>query len=112
ADLALDVRGLLLRELRVLVREEEGPGDVVVDPAGDGAPEPGAEDVFLHPHQDAGLRTGLLALEDVEVHLVAVEVSDIWGTVTGKNAVRKERVGFSGSADVVDLGDHSGLFRD
>jgi hypothetical protein len=74
ADLAEDAKGLALLEVLVLEGQQEGSGDLVVDGPDDGAAEAGAEDVLLDPHQDAGLGAGLLALQHVHVHLVAVEV--------------------------------------
>src|SRR6266704_1253884 len=74
-DLSQDVRDLLPRELALLVRQEERPGDVVVDASDDRAAEPRGEDVLLDPHEDARLGAGLLALQDVQVHLVPIEVS-------------------------------------
>src|SRR2546430_810463 len=69
-DLGQDERDLLAGELAILVREQERPRDVVVDAADHGPAEPRGEDVFLHAHEHAGLRAGLLALQDVQVHLV------------------------------------------
>ena len=54
--------------------EEVRTGDVVVDGSDDGASVPGRQDVLLDLHDDACLGTRFLALEDVEVHLVSVEV--------------------------------------
>src|SRR2546425_310971 len=73
-DLAQDERDLLPSELALLVRQEERARDVIVDAADDRAAEPRGEDVLLHPHEDPGLRARFLALQDVQVHLVAVEV--------------------------------------
>ena len=68
------VRHLVAVEVGVLVGQEEHPGDVVVEHPDDRSAVARREDVFLDLHQDLRLGAGLLALEHVEVHLVAIEI--------------------------------------
>ena len=77
-----DVHCLLAVEPGVLVGEEERTGDVVVDRTDDGTSVPGGQDVLLDLHDDTCLCTCLLALDDVEVHLVTVKVRVVRRTDT------------------------------
>ena len=75
------VERLRLVEPWVLVGEQIHPGDVVLNRPDDVLAEPRAEYLLLHAHEDARLRAGLLVLERVHVHLVAVEVGIVWRTI-------------------------------
>ena len=79
-DIGEDAQDLLLVEHGVVVGEQVRPGDVVMDGADDGASEPRGHYVLLHPHEDQRLGPGLVALQYVQVHLVAIEVSVVWRT--------------------------------
>ena len=54
--------------------QQVGARDVVVDTTYHAASVARSDDVFLNAHEDLGLCTCLLALDDVQVHLVTVEV--------------------------------------
>src|SRR5581483_2938253 len=73
-DLGDGREDLALGEEHLAERRDERARDLVVDGADDGAAEAGRQDVLLDAHEDLGLGARLLALEDVHVHLVAVEV--------------------------------------
>ena len=81
-ELDEDVHSLLPVEPGVLVGEEERTGDVIVDGTDDRSSISGGQDVLLDLHDDTCLSTCLLALDDVEVHLVTVKVRVVGGTDT------------------------------
>ena len=51
-------------------------------PSDDAAPVARGDDVLLHAHQDSGLGPRLLALNYVEVHLVAIEICVVGGAIS------------------------------
>src|SRR4029077_19485059 len=70
-----EVGELLWRKDGLLASEEVGAREKVPDRAYDGAAVPWREYLVLDAHEHHRLGPRLLALRDVEVHLVAVEVS-------------------------------------
>ena len=56
------------------MREEIGSRNVVVYPSDDATPVPRGYYVLLDPHQDSSLGSRFLALNYMEIHLVAIKI--------------------------------------
>ena len=81
-DVAEHLKRVALGDEAVLATagQQVSTGNVVVDAADHSTAVAGRQDVFLHAHEDLGFSTGFLRLNDVEVHLVTVEVSVVGRT--------------------------------